>query len=341
MPQDDNYWFYRTEFDRHNRASVITWAKWLQGRTLWESYNLLSSDQKKAISAPLRELSENISTELIEGSYKGDKGIAGQLLEMVHYGLRRNNRKGGDIPECGLELKSTGIKYTVRSRNWVAKERLTLGQLNYEELIKCSADMGSGWEPKGLTNTVIHVYFYKPGPPFAYKRGQPITIESMLRLHFAGSFAWGADESMMEMAYYDWRLIKAMCESGYAHMVSERYSQFLGCAPRGLGSKTPGKESADYSAQTVEEAQGAYKFAETCKCLGISQSDTEDIFRDISERQKRPRDKKYGYSLPPEGHHNLRLHGKYPKQRRAFTIPPSGLTRLITENLKLPEGPLT
>jgi hypothetical protein len=167
-----------------------------------------------------------------------------------------------------------------------------------------------------------------------------VSFESMMRMRFAGAFAWEADIQMMELAYCDWRLIKAMCESGYSHMVSERYSQFLGCAPRGLGSKQLGREAADYSAQTVEEAQGAYIFDKTCRRLGISKEDSQRVFASISERQKYPRDKKRGYSLPPSGHHDVQIHGKYPKQKRAFTIPPEGLTKLINDNLQLPRLPV-
>jgi DNA mismatch repair protein MutH len=341
MLQDNNYLFIRKEFDRNNRLSVIKWAKWLQGRTLWDSYNLLSLNQKKELENSLQELRDNINAYVEKGNYKGDKGIIGQLLELVHYGLARNSRNGCDIPECELELKATGIKFSSRTSTWSAKERLTLEQLNYEKIIKCSAAQNSGWEPKGLSDMVLHVYFYSEGPPFNYNAGETVSFESMMRMRFAGSFAWEADIEMMELAYYDWRLIKAMCESGYSHMISERYSQFLGCAPRGLGSRQIGREAEDYSAQTVEEAQGLYKFENACKKLSIKSQDIKKVFEDITKRQLRPRDKKYGFSLPPLEHHNVEIHGKYPKQKRAFTIPPSGLSKLINENLKLPNTPVT
>jgi hypothetical protein len=333
MTVDHNYWFFREEFDRNNRESVISWAKWLQGKTLLDSYILLKESDKQIIVSELEKLRSKIKVKE-DGSYQGDKGIIGQIVEMIHFGLKRNSRKGPDIPEAGIELKTTGVEKN-KDGGWEAKERLTLTQINYDELIKLPATADASLILKGLRNSLIIVYFYNDGPPFKYSSKEMITIESMMSSKFTGAFLWNANQEILSEANRDLKLIKAMCESGYAHMISERYSEFMGCAPRGLGTQTKGKEAIDYSAQTVQEDQGEYNFKTNCSKLGIGDDCAQQIYKSISERSLKPRHKKNGYSLPPEGHHNLKLHGKYPKLKRAFTIPDASLTRVIRKNLNL------
>ena len=331
MTVDQNYWFFRDEFDRNKRESVILWAKWLQGKTLLDSYNLLKASDKQIIVSELEKLRSKIKVNKEDGSYQGDKGIIGQIVEMIHFGLKRNARKGPDIPEAGIELKTTGVEKN-KDGEWEAKERLTLTQINYDELIKLPATADASLILKGLSNCLIIVYFYDDGPPFKYSSKEMITTQSMMTTKFTGAFLWNADQEILEEANHDWRLIKAMCESGYAHMISERYSEFLGCAPRGIGKRKKGKEAADYSAQTVQEDQGEYSFRTNCSKLGIADNRAQQIYKSIRERTLKPR-KRSGYSLPPEGHHDLKLHGKYPKLKRAFTIP--SLTKVIRKNLNL------
>ena len=110
----------------------------------------------------------------------------------------------------------------------------------------------------------------------------------MMTTKFTGAFLWNADKEILEEANHDWRLIKAMCESGYAHMISERYSEFLGCAPRGIGKIKKGKEAADYSAQTVQEDQGEYSFRTNCSKLGIADNRAQQIYKSIRERTLKP-----------------------------------------------------
>ena len=230
MNVDENYWFFREEFNRNNQESVISWAKWLQGKTLQDSYDLLRASDKQIIISELEKLRLKIKVNKKDGSYQGDKGIIGQIVEMIHFGLRRNSRKGPDIPESGIELKTTGIKKN-KFGQWEAKERITLTQINYDELIKLPATADASLILKGLKNCLIIVYFYGDGPPFKYSSKEMITIESMMTSKFTGAFLWNANQEILNEANRDWKLIKAMCESGYAHMISERYSEFMGCSP--------------------------------------------------------------------------------------------------------------
>ena len=335
MSDGENYFFFRPEFNREDKDSILSWAHWLKGMTLQDSYSLLTQDNKNKIQPELEKLAQNIQKKTAAGKYQGDKGIIGQMVEMVHFGLRRNSRKGADLVEACLELKTTGIEANSKSGHWEAKERLTLTQINYDDLILFTNETDVSSVLKGLDNTVIIVYFYFSAPPFVYQVNENITVNSMLQTKFAGAFKWEASEEILRDANRDWRLIKAMCQSGYAHMISERYSDFLGCAPRGRGSKTFGKEDSDFSAQTVEEAQGQYNLCSNFKKLGISTEKADEVFASIIEREKYPRSTRRGYALPPKGHHKVEKHGKYPKQKRAFTIPDRSLTRVILDNLEI------
>jgi DNA mismatch repair protein MutH len=335
MSDGSNYYFSRPEFNRNDKDSVLNWAHWLKGKSLQDSYRLLTQDNKKEIQSELEKLAKNIRKKAVSGNYKGDKGIIGQMVEMVHFGLKRNSRKGADLAEAGLELKTTGIELNPKSGHWEAKERLTLTQINYEQLLDCSSETDVSIVMKGLNNSLIIVYFYFNAPPFFYEPDEAVTVESMLQTKFAGAFLWKANNQILLDANRDWRLIKAMCESGYAHMISERYSAFLGCAPRGMGSRKPGKEDADFSAQTVEEAQGQYALRANCQKLGLSNEIADEVYASITEREKLPRNTRKGYALPPPGHHKFEKHGKYPRQKRAFTIPDKSLTRVILDKLDI------
>ena len=121
MSHGDNYYFSRTEFNRNDKDSILNWANWLKGKSLQDSYRLLAQDQKKEIQPEFEKLVKNIRRKTGSGNYKGDKGIIGQMVEMVHFGLKRNSRKGADLAEAGLELKTTGIELNNRRGNWEAK----------------------------------------------------------------------------------------------------------------------------------------------------------------------------------------------------------------------------
>jgi hypothetical protein len=102
-----------------------------------------------------------------------------------------------------------------------------------------------------------------------------------------------------------------------------------------MGSRQPGKEDADFSAQTVEEAQGQYSLRTNCKKLGLSLEIADEVYASITEREKHPRNPRKGYALPPPAHHKFEKHGKYPRQKRAFTIPDKSLTRVILDKLDI------
>ncbi len=130
---------------------------------------------------------------------------------------------------------------------------------------------------------------------------------------------WRPSFSQINDAFNDWKLIKAMCESGYAHFISERYSEILGTGTRGQGGKK-GDGARDYSRQVVEEAQGVYSFKKRARRLGVPINKVVKVSKDIPERTKCPGDPKSGYALPKNGY-DIEKHGKYPCQKRAYSIP--------------------
>ena len=275
------------------------------------------------ITRKIREKKRNQETQ----EYKGDKGTLGQLIELIHFGLRRNSRSDYDLSAAKIELKSTGLDLDLATGKWLAKERLTLSQLNYHELVGCKGNFEEFQSLDLLRNILIITFNYEKKPPFVFKNESEVTVESLLSLKISDVIFWRPSNSQINDAFQDWKLIKAMCESGYAHFISERYSKILGAGTRGQGGRK-GKGAEDFSRQVVEEAQEVYTFKEKSIKLSVPAEKILEISEDIPKRTKNPGKPKSGYALPKNGH-DIEKHGKFPCQKRAYTIPENKFKEIL------------
>lgn len=275
------------------------------------------------IASKIREKRRRQDTQ----EYKGDKGTLGQLIELIHFGLRRNSRSDYDLSAAKIELKSTGLELDLASGEWLAKERLTLSQLNYQQVVTCEGNFDEFESQDLLRNILIITFNYEKRPPFVFKNELEVTVESLLSLEISDVIFWRPSDGQINDAFQDWKLIKAMCESGYAHFISERYCKILGAGTRGQGGKK-GEGAEDFSRQVVEEAQGIYSFEEKSCKLGVPVEKILEISKDIPKRSKNPGQPKTGYALPKKGH-DIAKHGKYPCQKRAYTIPENRFKEIL------------
>jgi len=305
FPRDD-------DFDPKDPKSLLKWAKWLNGKTLKDSLSLLDkNNQKIALEAV-----ENIAKAkiLTDGSYKGPKGKLGIIVEIIHFGLSPDCEAIADLRDAGLELKVTGLK---KNQSGVrAKERLSLGMIDYRKSVSESPDFESDHEiQKSLSGMLLMTYWYNS------------RTTNPLDLVFHDSFIWKPVGEERALIKKDWALIQATIRSGFAHMLSERYSNALGAPPKGAGKDT------DFSKQPIEKPF-TYKQAEDVMTkLGVEQTQAKYVVKDYLERTKLPGASRNGYTLPKDRTLISKL-GQYPARRRCYSLTNSYLSRLVKEKLR-------
>jgi DNA mismatch repair protein MutH len=300
------------DFDPEDPKSLLKWAKWLNGKTLRDSLSKLS--QKK----------QNIALEAIErianakilgnGTYKGPKGKLGILVEIIHFGLSPDSAAIADLKDAGLELKVTGV---IKNKNGIrAKERLSLGMIDYNLSVNDKPSFDEDLEIiKSLSGMLLMTYWYKN------RDSNP------LDLVFYDSLIWKPEAGERDMIKKDWALHQATIRSGYAHMLTERYSNALGAPPKGAGKDT------DFVKQPVEKPY-TYKQVENVMTeLGVEQSQAKYVAKDYSERAKLPGVSTKGFTLPKDRTLISKL-GQYPARRRCYSLTNSYLSRLVKEKLR-------
>jgi DNA mismatch repair protein MutH len=311
MPR--NFFFDRDDdFDPEDPESLLKWAKWLNGKTLRDSLRKLSQEKQEiALEAIERIANAKI---LGNGAYKGPKGKLGILVEIIHFGLSPDSASVADLRDAGLELKVTGLK---KNQSGVrAKERLSLGMIDYRKSVSESPDFESDHEiQKSLSGMLLMTYWYNS------------RTTNPLDLVFHDSFIWKPIGEERALIKKDWALIQASIRSGFAHMLSERYSNALGAPPKGAGKDT------DFLKQPIEKPF-SYKQAEDVMTkLGVEQSQAKYIVKDYSERAKLPGASRSGYTLPKDRTLISKL-GQYPARRRCYSLTNSYLSRLVKEKLR-------
>ena len=99
------------KYDKLDINSILQYAKKLEGKSLRESCG---------------KFFDNVT-------FKG-KGSFGQTVEEDYFEYSINSDSEPDFKEVGLEVKSSGLKI-VRRNEYVAKEKLVLNVINYNEIV--------------------------------------------------------------------------------------------------------------------------------------------------------------------------------------------------------------
>ncbi len=157
---------------------------------------------------------------------KKDKGELGNLIQEF-FNLKRNSYSEPDFKEIGVELKCTGMKIT--RNGLVAKERLILQMINFEDLIHLSFEEAILSKCKKI---LIVFYKYESDKPF-YK----------WQLIGYGFLNFEEDLSF----YYaqikrDFEIIKQKVVDGLAHQISGKDTVYLEACPKGADSSVVRKQ---------------------------------------------------------------------------------------------------
>lgn len=285
---------------------------WLRGKSLRDSLEELTPKSRRiAIEAAESFAKAEI---LPDGTFKGPKGILGVLTEIIHFGLAPDNAATADLKEAGLELKVTGL---VKNKNGIrAKERLSLGMIDYSNCIRCDKSFEDDLEiQKSLNGLLLMTYWYKA------REANP------LDLIFHDSIIWKPQGLERIRIRQDWAFIQGCIRSGNAHMLSERYAYALGAPPKGAGKDT------DFQAQPVRQPLEYRQTENEFISLGVEEETAKYAVRDFKERAKLPGHSRKGYTLP-KNRKLISMIGPFPARRRCYSLTNTYLTSLVRLNIK-------
>jgi len=300
------------DFNINNAESLLKWACWLKGKKLKDSLALLPENHQRIVLNELEKISK--ATILPDGTYKGPKGKLGILVEVIHFGLSPDNAAEADLKDAGLELKVTGV---IKNKNGIrAKERLSLGMIDYRRSVLEKPPFENDLEiQKSLSGMLIMTYWYKA------RTTNPLDLE------FNDSFIWKPEGEEREMIKRDWALHQATIRCGYAHMLTERYSNALGAPPKGAGKDT------DFVKQPIEEPYTYKQVEDVMRRLGVEQSQAKYVVKDYAERIKLPGVSNKGFTLPKD-HTLISKLGQYPARRRCYSLTNKYLSKMISRITK-------
>ena len=152
-----------------------------------------------------------------EANERAGKGGLGQLVEELFFGYEVNNDESPDFMEAGVELKCTPLKMGAGDQLLI-KERLVCGMINYCE------DAGKPFEEshfyKKCLLMLILFYLHQKGTP-------------RLDLKFLFALLWQLPEKDLIIIRNDYQTIMDKINSGYAHLLSEGDTMYLGACRKG------------------------------------------------------------------------------------------------------------
>jgi DNA mismatch repair protein MutH len=207
--------------------------------TLRAFYDSLSATDKAALKNPLKSY---VSARMVRSVKKGSKGnkqargAIGNLVEIICYGREPNNKSQADFPQCGIELKVTGL----REHDDEAKERVSLSMIDNDMAL------GQGYYNKDLDTESAYTEF---GPiksansilfiTYKYQSGQ-----YYMDARIKAAFIWTPSPKEKKAMRDDFIIIRRMCDHGFAHCLSEGLGEFMGAATKGAGKKKGDKPAA-------------------------------------------------------------------------------------------------
>lgn len=189
------------------------------------------------------------------------KGDFGNLLEEAYFKIKNNSESGPDIPESGIEIKSTQLKMVTRPKRQVFKERLKISMIDYEHSFNAPNIQASTLWTK-LDRILLMLFM----------------LDDRERIDqtcvWADFLKW--DEDDIRRISADWSLLKAKVEGGQADQLSEGDTWYLGACTAGAGygatREAPGGIQAKVRAFSLKPSFLNYKFgfAKTVKGPKIS-----------------------------------------------------------------------
>lgn len=153
------------------------------------------------------------------------KGVLGDIVETGFYGYKNNNNAEADFYELGIELKVSGY---IRNKNGTisAKERLVLGMINYNEIVKDDFEFSKLF----LKNKKILIIWYEYDKE---KSPENFVITDFQLYDLSG------DELIIKN---DYNIIRHKVIEGEAHLLSEGDTSYLGACTKAATSKNRTKQ---------------------------------------------------------------------------------------------------
>ena len=173
---------------------------------------------------------------------RNGKGDIGQAYEEGWFNYACNNDAEPDFKEAGVELKVT--PYKINSKGYRAKERLSLGKINYKEENWEEYENSRFW--KKNNHLIIMYYEYIKGMnrnKFSVQKFDEIKLDEL-------------PKSDQEIIQHDWEKIAEKVKQGEAHKLTERDFVYLSPARKGKG----GNEWVCYNESYPKARPRAYSF---------------------------------------------------------------------------------
>ncbi|MSS62404.1 Sau3AI family type II restriction endonuclease [Velocimicrobium porci] len=193
---------------------------------------------------------------------KHGKGAIGQSYEEGWFNYACNREDEPDFKEADIELKVT--PFLINSRGYRAKERLSLGKINYKDENWNEYKKSRFWTKNH--HLLVMYYQYIKGvkrEDFSVKKIDEILLEKL-------------PERDQMIIQHDWEKIARYVKEGKAHKLSERDFMYLSPARKGSG----GDEKVKYDDRYPKAKPRAYSFKKSymTKLFNERMISTEEIF---------------------------------------------------------------
>lgn len=196
---------------------------------LFESIEELLEKTKGLIGKTFGEIDKEGLLETL----KNDKGLLGKVVETGFYGYRLNNLAKADFENLGVELKVSGFT-KLKTGDWSAKERISLSQINYKEIIHEEFDFSSV-----ITKSRKLLFVW-----YEYIKG---VDKKDFVIHDFQLYDLTKVEPIIRN---DYKMIQEKVKSGLAHKLSEGDSVILGAATKGASGQTQEQPNSPIQAPT-------------------------------------------------------------------------------------------
>ncbi len=150
------------------------------------------------------------------------KGGFGNHVEKYHFKYEPNSVSEPDFPDAGVELKTSPLRKSRRG-HWKSKERLVLGLINYDGIVKEIFE-NSAFLKK---NHHLLIIFYE------HDGGASLPN---LMVHLVGD--WRYPDNDLAIIEKDWATIQSKVLAGRAHLLSEGDTVYLGASTKGSNAKS-------------------------------------------------------------------------------------------------------
>lgn len=195
------------EYDTRNPKEIESYGKHLIGKSL--------STARGVREVPISELSKPVSGRT--------RGALGTAVERYYFGIQPENDGTPDFKDAGVELKTSPVKRS--GKNYVAKERLVLGLINYlEERNKKFTE--SSYFTKNERLMLI-----------SYLHDENKSIGEV-RFLLAKLYEFNdLPKEDQKIIREDWEKINTKIRAGLAHELSEGDTLYLGACTKSASSK--------------------------------------------------------------------------------------------------------